>query len=215
MLLLSRNKLKACLYAAAKGDLRQYLNGVHIELAAEGDLHYVATDGRRLFAGRVPGDKVACVPKMNGLSLIIPRDTVEKAVKGRSPVDVIELSALPDGRYTLGEHVFCGLPGKFPDWRRILPQTAGKEEAVAQFNHEYVSDGQKALALWRGRKNDPAYLRMYGEDTAYMACSDAVYLVMPLTKRGYEPVASVPTFAPVYTTPAPEVTDPTWAQAVV
>lgn len=197
---LSRQKLKAALVIAPKADIRYYLNGVLIERTPNGDLHYVSTDGHRLFAGVQYADWRTDKDKPGLLTLIIPRDTVDQAVKGRASIDQIELTHVSGREWKLGNVLFTPIEGTFPDWRRVLPSLEGREERHAMFNWAYINDAEKALSLWHDTKAAHGYLRQYGEDCALMTGKDAsaFVVIMPLRHNGYE--SPLTPFKPASTT---------------
>ena len=188
-MMLHRSKLRAALVIAPKSDIRYYLNGVLIERTPNGDLHYVSTDGHRLFAGVQYANWTTDKDKAGFFSMIIPRDTVDQAVKGRSSIDVIELKHVAGREWKLGNVLFSPIEGTFPDWRRVLPNIDGKIESPAMFNWEYINDAEKALSLWYDTKAAHGYLRQYGEDhCALMTGKDAsaFVVIMPLRHNGFE-----------------------------
>lgn len=194
---LNRSKLKAALCCAAKADVRYYLNGVMIERTPNGDLHYISTDGHRLFAGVQYAQNVMDDRPHYGLfTLIIPRDAVERAVKGRSSMDIIELKTTGDDDWQLGDIVFRPIQGTFPNWRRVLPMIEDKEEKPAMFNWDYIRDAEKALSEWYQVKQAHGYLRQFGDETALMTGKDAsaMVVIMPLRSSGYS--APVTPFKP-------------------
>ena len=188
MFVLSRSKLKAALVCAAKADVRYYLNGVLLERTPNGDLHYVSTDGHRLFAGVQHADWRTAKEQHGLFTMIIPRDTIEQAVKGKSSTDMIDLRPVSGRFWVLGNVQFTPVEGKFPDWRRVIPNLDGKTESPAMFNWAYINDAEKALSLWYGVKQAHGYLRQYGDETAIMTGKDAsaFVVIMPLRSNGYE-----------------------------
>lgn len=188
MLVLSRNKLKACLVCAAKADTRYYLNGVYLEKTPDGMLHYVSTDGHRLFAGRVQKPHWAGREPDGLWSMIIPRDVVERVTKGRHSTDAIELKPYGAKSYTLEDVIFTPVEGKFPDWRRVIPRIdAAREESHAMFNWSYLTDADKALAAWYDVKKHNGYVYMYGDESGLVTGldSEAFVVVMPLPQAGF------------------------------
>lgn len=152
MILLNKGHLAAALTHVADNDIRYFLNGVLFEVCADGSVHLVATDGHRLFAGLVCRLDGSNPDEQKGpFSLIIPSDTVKAAIKGAGRFKDIMLSAMPDGRYMLGDTVFIPVDGKFPDWRRVRPDfsaTTNTVQTPGQFNWQYLADANKALRLW-------------------------------------------------------------------
>ncbi len=146
MITFAKNQLRAALTHSASKDIRYYLNGVLLEFTASGDVHIVSTDGYRMFCGLINAAYVKWTdqPQKGPFRIIVPADAIKTASKGKG---VVTLSALPDGRYSLGDSLFAPIDGKFPDWRRVIPDTA-KEQTVEQYNWAYLVDAQTALCEW-------------------------------------------------------------------
>jgi DNA polymerase-3 subunit beta len=174
MIILQKNVLKAALISAPKNDVRYYLNAVFLRVAASGKVYIASTDGHRLFLANVPANWTG--EAQPAFDLIIPRATVDSAVKAGG--DSITLSAMPDGRYTLGDAVFARVDAKYPNINAIIPDSTSGE--LAQFNPDYIADAQKALCLVSGKKNGiPFMLHHNGNSAAYMSCGDALVVIMP------------------------------------
>lgn len=124
--------LKAVMMAAAKKDVRYYLNGVMVR---NGEL--VANNGH--MALMIKSDGI----KSDG-EYIIDNDTLKmivtshKGIKRDNRVEVI------DGMTTTGSSKIHITPvdGKFPDVNRVIPQEPSGE--IAHFNYEYLLACQKA-----------------------------------------------------------------------
>ena len=138
--------IKAIMMAAAKKDVRYYLNGVMVrngEIAAT-NVHMVLL---------IQSEKI----KSDG-EYIIDNDTLKmiltahKGIKGDNPVEVI------DSMTTTGSSKISITPvdGKFPDVNRVIPQKPSGE--IAHFNAEYLLAFQKANKEFLGRKN--VYIKM-------------------------------------------------------
>jgi DNA polymerase III sliding clamp (beta) subunit (PCNA family) len=174
MIVLKKNVLKAALISAPKNDVRYYLNAVFLRVAESGKVYIASTDGHRLFLANVPANWTG--EAQPAFDLIIPRATVDSAVKAGG--DSITLSAMPDGRYTLGDEVFARVDGIYPNINAVIPSSTSGE--LAQFNPDYLADAQKALCLVTGRKNSvPFLLHHNGQSAAYMSCGDALVVIMP------------------------------------
>lgn len=182
MITLKKNVLKAALISSAKKDMRYWLNGILFKVAESGRVYISSTDGHRLFVANIEADWTD--DPVNGpLELIIPREAVETAVKAKS--EVLTLSALPDGRYTLGDAVFSPVDAKFPDINKVIPRD-DMSGATAHFNCEYLADAQKALRLVSGLSDGTFRLYTNGENgSGYMACSSAFVVIMPIRISHY------------------------------
>lgn len=138
--------LKAVILAAAKKDVRYYLNGVMVR---NGEM--AATNGHMLLL--IKGEKI----KSDG-EYIIDNDTlkmivtVHKGIKGDNPVEVI------DSMTTTGNSKIpiTTVDGKFPDVNRVIPQETSGE--IAHFNYEYLLACQKANCEFLDSKN--AYIKL-------------------------------------------------------
>ena len=124
--------LKAVMLAAAKKDVRYYLNGVMVR---NGEL--AATNGH--MALLIKSESI----KSDG-EYIIDNDTLKmlvtshKGIKGDNRIEVI------DGVVTTGKSKVHITPvdGKFPNIHRVIPQETSGE--IAHFNYEYLLACQKA-----------------------------------------------------------------------
>lgn len=189
MLTINTNQLKAAIHCAAAKDVRFYLQGVHLEVCSNGDVHIVSTDGNVLFAGLIcaPNAQWTDTPQKCPWSMILPLDVVKAAVKTKAPG--VTLTAMPDGRYMLADRVFAPVDGKFPDWRRVIPsnhELDSCEAKPAQFNPDLLTAARDALNEWFGSKKPTGrFVRQRGEQAAVMTGDDmtAVCIVMPLREK--------------------------------
>ena len=132
--------LKAVMLAAAKKDVRYYLNGVMVR---NGEL--AATNGH--MALLIKSESI----KSDG-EYIIDNDTLKmivtahKGIKGDNRVEVV------DSMTTTGSSKISITPvdGKFPDINRVIPQETSGE--IAYFNAEYLLACQKANGEFLGGK---------------------------------------------------------------
>ena len=123
--------LKAVMLAAAKKDVRYYLNGVMVR---NGEI--AATNGH--MALMIKSEKIK-----SDCEYIIDNDTLKmivnlyKVVKGDNPVEVKDGTTTGIGRISI-----TPVDGKFPDVNRVIPQEPSGE--IAHFNAEYLLACQKA-----------------------------------------------------------------------
>jgi len=122
---------------AAECDIRYYLNGLGIEAAGDRPgLYLIATDGYRMMVaydadGTIEGD--------DGLGVIIKKPPgLVSACRAKTKAGIAPYMVVQGGRLSVGYdkdhagketelYVGPGLPfidGKFPDWRRVLPDFA-------------------------------------------------------------------------------------------
>lgn len=131
------NTLKALLLFSAKKDIRHYLNSIYFE-SCENGINSVATDGHALLAVRENFDN-----NYRGLSAIIPRESLERAVKTKAVSLIIttdnQTFKIDDGTsYILGT---CD-DGRFPDYRRVIPRACNNEPAT--YSAELLLNFEKA-----------------------------------------------------------------------
>jgi len=112
-----RRMIATTLPAAAKNDVRFYLNGIHLE-TKDGTLTACGTDSYRLHAAEARGDY------LDGIDIIIPRQSAQ-IIESSLPTDGDISFAYGPGRALVS---FPGatidtklIDGKYPDWRRIIP----------------------------------------------------------------------------------------------
>lgn len=134
--------LKAVSLAAAKQDIRYYLNGVLIQIRPDG-VFLVATDGSRMHVALLK-DRIQDAPM---LDLIIPDTVVANALKVSAGPLALKKT---DGSWSLGLIQFEPIQGAFPDWRRVVPVIQTPEPAPP-LRGEYVSDLARAAALLGGK----------------------------------------------------------------
>lgn len=132
--------LKAAVLCAAKTDVRYYLNGVYIE-CINSVLRLVSTDGNALLVQRVQTLGNYNTEYLPDFSAIIPRDVLDiigrtkKELKWLTPV-TLEWLDDDNGTATVSITTAKGLTmsdkcidGRFPDWRRVVPDTCSGEAA--------------------------------------------------------------------------------------
>ena len=104
---------------AGKQDIRYYLNGVCLQNNAEG-FFAVATDGHVLAYAKL-GDKLR-----DDFEIILQNSTVKiiAACKDISGIDLEHNSTTSEVsiRTQEGTQTLKALGGKYPDWRRVVPQ---------------------------------------------------------------------------------------------
>lgn len=168
MITLSRNNLKAALCVTPKKDLRNYLNGVHIVVDAEGGVLVQATDGHCAFETKEP---VAAMSR--GADIIIPRADVEALCKSGFPM--IEITPRADGKWEGCGVVFTPIDGKFPDIARVMPAVKPEMGEVGQFDPEIVLAITKALREAAGGNRQVFRLIHQGTSVGYMDNGVDVY----------------------------------------
>lgn len=145
---LPTNLIAAALAIAPKGDVRYYLNGVHIHQVDDKQLRIVATDGHRMFVSHVDP---LCKLDWAADGVTIPRDELERVVKyiGKAEALRVEFGkGHPAMKLTeiagMGEFRVKPIDGKFPDYQRVVDAAAdvfGAEReaiAVTQIDSKYL-----------------------------------------------------------------------------
>lgn len=166
--------LKAVMMAAAKKDVRYYLNGVMVR---NGEL--AATNGH--MALLIQSESI----KSDG-EYIIDNDTLKmivnlyKVVKGDNPIEVKDGTTTTTG---IGRISITPVDGKFPDVNRVIPQDPSGE--IAHFNYEYLLACQKANGEFLDRKNVYIKLQHNGQAGAKFESEDdagnkLIGVVMPV-----------------------------------
>ena len=162
-------------YGASKEGTRYYLNGVFVH--SDGDyVVFVATDGHRIIAHRVPNvDRVEW-------SFIIPRQMLERLKF--SARDTGEAELFFTGTDVIIAHagsqsIEKPVDGTFPDYKHVRPVDGG-DILPAAFNGQYCADFDAlakafgASATINPRGDNPA-LVTFGRDDIYGA-------LMPMRK---------------------------------
>jgi len=178
--------LKAALTHAAKQDVRYYLNGVLIEATAR-ETRVVATDGHRACIIRAAAEndlgQLGVVPQI--VTFIMPRDVIDAmkiaARDLRSAAITLESTDGKEWRVSgpCSSVVFKPVDGKFPDYRRIVPEKSSGE--AGHYNPDYLLDAKKALMLLTGSKQAMIRVHPNGTDAALVTGLDPnfVGVIMP------------------------------------
>jgi DNA polymerase-3 subunit beta len=183
---INQKDLKAVSHAMATNDIRYYLNGVFIEHNGA-ETRLVTTDGHRMHMVIQENKGLVVAP----VEFIIPADMVKKCItakasrQDKSPKIVItydngKISArLPDG----SEIVQFATDGKFPDYRRIIPQLDGSAPEISVFNIDYVADAIKGFCDYaeiRGKTKPSIGLRPRGNSSGVLCVDNYLAVVMPM-----------------------------------
>jgi DNA polymerase-3 subunit beta len=183
---INQKDLKAVSHAMATNDIRYYLNGVFIEHNGA-ETRIVATDGHRMHMVIQENKGLVVAP----VEFIIPSDMVKKCLTAKAPrgdnapkivinYDNGKISArLPDG----SEIVQFATDGKFPDYRRIIPQLDGSAPEISVFNNDYVADAIKGFCDYaeiRGKTKPSIGLRPRGNSSGVLCVDNYLAVVMPM-----------------------------------
>lgn len=168
--------IKAVSLAMARGDVRERLNGLYVEVSPT-SAHLVATDNYRMHIMRV-GDGG------EEWSAIIPRDEVIAAVrmfkttKNEDPTVTIEYdgsSITMSSRW----HAITTSPidELYPDWRLTVPRSITGE--CAEYCTKFVADADEAIRILGCSQQMPLYHN--GNDMAGVKLyENFLALIMPL-----------------------------------
>ena len=185
--------MRAMIHTSSDGDIRYYLNGVHV-IATKTHSRLESTNGHYcgIFVHEVTdGDN-----EVNGLvDFIVPLDEI-KMLKPSSAksLDVLTIeydAATKTGALNVlaGMSVrFTAIDGKFPDLERVLPKTA-TSGVSSQYQVEYFGQFAKVAKLLSNKKTQDVKIWHNGDDVALVTLSDERYigLLMPLRANATGP----------------------------
>ena len=165
--------LKAVMLAAAKKDVRYYLNGVMVR---NGEM--AATNGH-----------MALIIKSESIKsddeYIIDNDTLKMIVTSHKGIKCDNRVEVVDSMTTTGINKIHITPvdGKFPDINRVIPQEPSGE--IAHFNYEYLLACQKANGEFLDRKCTYIKIQHNGQSGAKFESEDEdgnklIGVVMPV-----------------------------------
>lgn len=187
MFTIPKSTVQAAIKCAAKKDVRFYLQSVCVDVASNGDVHIISTDGTVLFASLIAAPNVNWTSdKQSGpFQILIPYDAAVLACKAKQPM--LALAALPDGRYTLGDTVFAPVDGKFPDWRRVTRWQESTPAEASDFDFELLVRCSDALRLFFNLPKLNPKLHQFGSSTAFMTGPDMTgfCVAMPMRLEPY------------------------------
>ena len=165
--------LKAVMLAAAKTDVRYYLNGVMVR---NGEV--AATNGHMMLLIKSEGIK-------SDGEYIIDNDTLKMLVTSHKGIKGYIHVAVVDSMTITGKNKISITPvdGKFPDINRVIPQETSGE--IAHFNAEYLLACQKANEEFLDSKQVYVNLQHNGQAGAKFESEDEdgnnlIGVVMPV-----------------------------------
>ena len=181
MITINKSALKAVSRFAAKTDIRYYLVGVLVEATAT-ETRLVATDGHTMLIHRTPAEN------SHAWTGIIPLDTVQAILKHKTaskrvdfPIELHETASQHELRidYSGQAFIFRPVDGKFPDYRRVIPQSITGEAACYQ--PEYLQRVQDAAADLVNAKTAGFGMGYNGNSAAVCSINpDCLAVIMPL-----------------------------------
>ena len=134
--------LKGLNVLSAKKDVRYYMMGVNVEITPNG-AYFVATDGHKM---GIWHESEITAPET--IQHVIPStliDQVSKVItKATNSID-IELQPLIEINYINNVFKAPAIDGKYPDFRRVIPETINNE--IAQFDPEFLMQFYKCAAI--------------------------------------------------------------------
>ncbi len=139
---IERKALAAAIISAPKSDVRYYLNGLLLEVNYDGFVIVVGTDGHRM---------TVCLSATTGdtnepFNIIVPHEVISNVLKVNKSSHV---TLVIDGdSHTLGGLPFTPVDGKYPDWRRTIPNDDAQAPLVLSFNPSYMLDAHKSTAAY-------------------------------------------------------------------
>lgn len=164
--------LRAAVEFAAVKDIRYYLVGIYVTKG-----RVVATDGAIMGVFDAPGAEG---------DVILPLALVQQVIKAAKKTALVEVEIL-EGRasMTVGGATFGGalIEGKFPDYRRVIPDTVPNEGATAQFDLALLDRAYAGVAAFYGVKPNLLRLEHNGPSPAVVwhpGDIGAVGIVMPM-----------------------------------
>ena len=179
--------LAAMTHGAAE-ETRYYLNGVSVEIDANG-VTYAATDGHTLLAVRE--DLAEDDPRNESLGTAIIATADCKAVKlpkGQTTyLDIADITLL--GEKVTIEHrgsarTFTRIDGSFPDWRRVVPDSTSEFKPLAtadapHFDPRLIVNLQKFMVAMGEDISKPGNLTYRGPRVHYGAANSPSPVTFP------------------------------------
>ena len=154
-IILNANALDAALVAAAKNDVRRYLNGVHVEPLTD-RVNVIGTDGHMLFAGTytAPGSEPAAPFTLDRASL----EALLKAWRA-SKIEDAEIVEHDRLRATVAfgdnQQTVNLIDERFPQWRAVIPGVQlehAPPDQSPQVNPSLLMRARQALGALTGQR---------------------------------------------------------------
>jgi len=146
-------------FAAAKQDVRYYLNGVSCELS-DGNIYLTATDGHRLAIAHIQDEAIRYVPYFevrNQSQCILPNKTIKllQYLLQKFDCQRLNLTVLEHNRIKIqSEHFVLRsrlIDGCFPDWRGVVPAESNAKTRV-ELNKTALLDDLQTVDLLSNEK---------------------------------------------------------------
>jgi DNA polymerase-3 subunit beta len=172
--------LKGLNVLSAKKDIRYYMNGVFIEITPRG-AYFVATDGHKM---GIWHESEITAPET--ISHVIPSTLIDQVSKViTKPINLVEIDLQPMIEFNYLNNVFKApaIDGKYPDFRRVIPETLSHE--IAQFDPEFLSQFYKCAAILNGVKKPDVAIGHNGTGGAIVDIQNGKFLgiIMPYKSK--------------------------------
>jgi DNA polymerase III sliding clamp (beta) subunit (PCNA family) len=172
---------------SARGDIRHYLNGIHVEIRPDG-IFFDATDGHIYGCFHVESEESA----VSHYEATIPISLLDRLKFGKGLVTLAfsGIESVDINYGTLSVHgELTGLV--FPSLRNVIPKVVtGKP---AQFDFRLLARLEKARSILRGKNDGSVVLGYNGEDGPSIVSlgeENFTGLIMPI--RGVDPIKTFP-----------------------
>jgi len=175
--------LKGLNVLSGKKDIRYYLNGVYVEITPNG-AYFVATDGHKM---GIWHESEITAPET--IQHVIPSTLIDQVSKViTKPINLVEIDLQPMIEFNYLNNVFKApaIDGKYPDFRRVIPETLSHE--IAQFDPEFLSQFYKCASILNGVKKPDVAIGHNGTGGAIVDIQNGKFLgvVMPYkSKAGF------------------------------
>lgn len=193
-----RAGLQASAYACARDDVRYFLNGVLLEVSADGDARLVATDGHRLAHCPLGRPLPTLAPDGDDAprQLIVPQTSLAALLRVLEHAETVTLTVTSRAlALTAGDaQLYTKLvDGRYPDWRRVIPDVATLPYS-ARLDSRALLDAAGRVRINSNNKYkgirlqwDAEQVTLHTEDEAHNSGQDSV----DLTHEGAAPEAPV------------------------
>lgn len=187
--------LKALLPFVCPHEIRYYLRGIHIEPADIGGAYLAATDGHTLLlihdATAICSAPISFHVCRDALKYTVARRSIFPMLKASIDADVrinpiterLTLEAASHELYVQAGKCVIDCHGKFPEWRRVLPNFKKLAPApCGTLNHKLLQRAMRVADL--GSQSSPIRIWTNHKDSAhvvqYEAIPEMIALVMPM-----------------------------------
>lgn len=139
--LINAKMLRDALNTAATKDIRNFLNCVFLEVTP-GFTRIVSTDGTVMSVQGHTNDHSG-----DKFTVLIPNDTIKSLDK---KMHIYELKN-EGSTWIIHNQIFTPIDGRFPDWRRVLPNLSDKRHD-AEIAHQFQPDNIAKFAKIAGKE---------------------------------------------------------------